>query len=93
MNRAFMETVRSLHLDQRGCAMATAGFVAVVAMSIWLLLQLLKYTVDEIRANPPQPPLIGVCVGRDLPVLQQLYPNLRTELVRAQFDCWEVDGQ
>src|SRR5262249_34407280 len=49
-----------------------------------------KYTVDEIRSNPLQPPLIGVCVARDLPVLQQLYPNLRTELVRAQFVCWEV---
>ena len=49
-----------------------------------------KYTVDEIRANPPQPPLIGACVERDLPVLQQLYPNLRAEFVRAQFVCWEV---
>jgi hypothetical protein len=49
-----------------------------------------KYTVDKIRANPPQPPLIGACVARDLPVLQQLYPNLRAELVRAQFVCWEV---
>ncbi|HYR21848.1 MAG TPA: phospholipid carrier-dependent glycosyltransferase [Chthoniobacterales bacterium] len=47
-----------------------------------------KYTVDEIRSNPPPAPLIGVCVARDLPVLQQLYPNLRTELVRAQFVCW-----
>ena len=52
-----------------------------------------KYTVDEIRSNPPQAPLIGVCVARDLPVLQQLYPNLRTELVRAQFVCWEVAAQ
>ncbi len=49
-----------------------------------------KYTADEIRSNPPQAPLIGVCVARDLPVLQQLYPNLRTDLVRAQFVCWEV---
>jgi 4-amino-4-deoxy-L-arabinose transferase-like glycosyltransferase len=51
-----------------------------------------KYTVDEIRANPPQPPLIGVCVARDLPVLQQLYPNFRLELARAQFICWQVPG-
>jgi 4-amino-4-deoxy-L-arabinose transferase-like glycosyltransferase len=52
-----------------------------------------KYTVDEIRSNPPPPPLIGVCLARDLPVLQQLYPNLRTELVRAQFVCWEIAAQ
>ena len=49
-----------------------------------------KYTVDEIRLNPPQPPLIGACVARDLPVVQQLYPNARVNLARAQFVCWEV---
>jgi len=52
-----------------------------------------KYTVDEIHANPPQPPLIGACVSRDLPVLQQLYPNLEAQLTRAQFVCWEVAVQ
>ena len=52
-----------------------------------------KYTVDEIRADPPRPPLIGACVARDLPVLQQLYPNLQTQLARAQFVCWEVAAQ
>jgi 4-amino-4-deoxy-L-arabinose transferase-like glycosyltransferase len=52
-----------------------------------------KYTADEILANPPQPPLIGVCVSRDLPVLQQLYPNLQVELARAQFICWQVATQ
>jgi len=49
-----------------------------------------KYTIDEIQANPPQPPLIGACVSRDLPLLQQLYPNLQVELARAQFVCWQV---
>jgi 4-amino-4-deoxy-L-arabinose transferase-like glycosyltransferase len=52
-----------------------------------------KYTVDEIRADPPRPPLIGACVARDLPILQQLYPNLQTQLTRAQFVCWEVTAQ
>ncbi|HST30516.1 MAG TPA: hypothetical protein VLK27_06715 [Chthoniobacterales bacterium] len=52
-----------------------------------------KYTVDQIRANPPSPPLIGACVSRDLPVLQQLYPNLQVELASAQFVCWEVAAQ
>jgi len=49
-----------------------------------------KYTVDEIRGNPPPPPVIGVCVARDLPVIRQLYPNLQTELVRSQFTCWQA---
>ena len=52
-----------------------------------------KYTVDEIRANPPPPPLIGACVSRDLPILQQLYPTLHVALVRANFVCWEVVTQ
>ena len=52
----------------------------------------MKYTVDEIRSNPPQPPLIGACVSRDLPILQQLYPNLEVQLSRAQFVCWQVTG-
>jgi hypothetical protein len=49
-----------------------------------------KYTADEIRADPPQPPLIGVCVSRDLPLLHQLYPSLQAEFARAKFVCWRV---
>lgn len=52
-----------------------------------------KYTTDEIHANPPQPPLIGACVARDLPLLQQLYPNLQVDLTRARFVCWQVAAQ
>lgn len=52
-----------------------------------------KYTPDEIRENPPQPPLIGVCVSRDLPLLQQLYPNLQVALTRSKFICWQVAAQ
>jgi hypothetical protein len=52
-----------------------------------------KYTVDEIRANPPQPPLVGACVSRDLPVVKGLYPNVQVELVRGQFTCWQVFAQ
>jgi 4-amino-4-deoxy-L-arabinose transferase-like glycosyltransferase len=49
-----------------------------------------KYTVEQIRADPPQPPLVGACVLRDLPVIQEIYPNLQVELTRAQFVCWQV---
>ena len=52
-----------------------------------------KYTVDQVRANPPSPPLIGACISRDLPILQQLYPNLHVELTRTQFVCWKVAAQ
>jgi 4-amino-4-deoxy-L-arabinose transferase-like glycosyltransferase len=50
-----------------------------------------KYTVDEIRRSPPPPPLLGVCVTRDFPVVQSLYPNVQKQFTRAQFIIWRVD--
>jgi tryptophan-rich sensory protein len=52
-----------------------------------------KLTPDEIRADPPKPPLIGVAVARDFLIVQELYPNVQVELTRAQFICWRVPGQ
>ena len=49
-----------------------------------------KYTVDEIRSNPPKPPVIGACVTRDFPIIKGVYPNVEVELTRAQFICWQV---
>jgi hypothetical protein len=49
-----------------------------------------KYTVDEIRSNPPKPPVIGACVARDFPFIKGVYPNVRVELTRGQFTCWQV---
>jgi hypothetical protein len=52
-----------------------------------------KLTVDQIRSNPPNPPLVGACVDRDFPVVRQLYPNVQVELARAQFICWRVPSE
>lgn len=52
-----------------------------------------KYTVDEIRAAPPTPPLIGACVARDFPVVKELYPDVKVRLTRAQFICWQVSAR
>lgn len=52
-----------------------------------------KFTTQEIRANPPKPPLIGASVARDFPVVQELYPNVQVELTRAQFVCWQVPAE
>jgi hypothetical protein len=49
-----------------------------------------RYTVDEIRNDPPKPPLIGACVARDFPIVREVYPNVQVELVQAQFMCWQV---
>jgi len=52
-----------------------------------------KLTTEEIRANPPRPPLIGACVVRDFPAVQKLYPKVRVALNRAQFVCWQVSAE
>jgi 4-amino-4-deoxy-L-arabinose transferase-like glycosyltransferase len=57
-----------------------------------LRLPVVKYTVDEIRQTPPEPPIIGVCVTRDFPVIQTLYPNVEVQFTRAQFILWRVTG-
>jgi len=49
-----------------------------------------NYTPDQLRERRPVPPLIGVCVTRDFPVVQELYPNAEVRLARAQFICWQV---
>ena len=51
-----------------------------------------RYTVDEIRANPPPPPTIGVCIARDFPVVQAVYPEVNIQFARNQFIVWKVAG-
>jgi len=51
-----------------------------------------RYTVEKIRSNPPKPPVVGVCVARDFPVVREVYPDVQIKLVRAQFMCWQVSG-
>ena len=50
-----------------------------------------KYTVNEIQQSPPAPPLIGVCVARDLPKVQAVYPGLQIQFTRAHFILWRVE--
>ena len=54
---------------------------------------LMKFTVDQIRREPPKPPVIGACVARDFPVVKELYPNVQVQLTRAQFICWKVPAE
>ncbi len=50
-----------------------------------------KYSVDEIRQSPPSPPMIGVCVTRDFPAVQTVYPSAKVQFTRGQFLIWSVD--
>src|SRR5438270_492706 len=52
-----------------------------------------KYTVDEIRSDPPKPPVIGACVAGDFSVVREVYPTVHVQLTRAQFICWQVDSE
>ncbi len=52
-----------------------------------------KLTVDELRRTPPRPPVVGVSVQCDFPVIQQVYPNVKIEFTRAQFIVWRVNAE
>lgn len=48
------------------------------------------YTLDELQTTRPKPPLIGVCVARDFPAVQKIYPEVQVQFSRKQFVCWQV---
>jgi hypothetical protein len=50
-----------------------------------------KLTVDQLRRAPPSPPVLGVCVERDFPVVREVYPNVQVQFTRAQFILWRAD--
>jgi len=50
-------------------------------------------TLEEIQRFRPDPPLLGVCVVRDFPVIQQLYPGVLGQFRRAQFIIWRVNAR
>jgi 4-amino-4-deoxy-L-arabinose transferase-like glycosyltransferase len=52
-----------------------------------------KLTVEQLRRAPPSPPVAGVCVQRDFPVVQEVYPNVKVEFTRDQFILWRVNAQ
>jgi hypothetical protein len=45
------------------------------------------------RAAAPAPPVIGVCVVRDFPVVREVYPNVEIRFTRAQFILWRVTAE
>lgn len=53
----------------------------------------IKLTTDELRGTPPLPPVLGVCVARDFPVVQKAYPNVQVQFDRDQFILWRADLQ
>ena len=52
-----------------------------------------KLSVDELRGAPPPPPVLGVCVAEDFPLVQGVYGNVQKQFTRAQFIVWRVDAE
>jgi 4-amino-4-deoxy-L-arabinose transferase-like glycosyltransferase len=50
-------------------------------------------TLEQVRQTPSLPPIVGVCVVRDFPVIQQVYPRVQTQFRLAQFIVWRVDSE
>jgi hypothetical protein len=49
-----------------------------------------RLTVDELRGAPPAPPVLGVCVMQDFPLVREVYGNVKMQFARAQFVLWQV---
>jgi 4-amino-4-deoxy-L-arabinose transferase-like glycosyltransferase len=52
-----------------------------------------RLSVEQIRQAPPSPPVLGVCVQRDFPAVQEIYPSVKVEFTRAQFILWRVSAE
>jgi len=50
-------------------------------------------TLEQLRQAPSPPPVVGVCVVRDFPVVQEVYPKVQTQFSLAQFIVWRVDSE
>ena len=49
-----------------------------------------KYTTEELRKSPPPAPILGACVKRDLPVVEEVYPGVKVRFTRGDFIIWSV---
>ncbi len=52
-----------------------------------------RLTIEQIRKAPPAPPVIGVCIRRDFPVVQEVYPGAQVEFALAQFVIWRAEAR
>ncbi len=52
---------------------------------------LANFSVAQIRQNPPRPPLLGICLARDLPVLRDQFPNLKIAAQTGELIRWQVE--
>lgn len=52
---------------------------------------LTKYTSEQIRHSPPTPPVLGVCVADDFPVVQEVYADPKIQFTLARFIVWRID--
>lgn len=48
-----------------------------------------RRTLEEFRQAPPPRPVVGVCLARDFPIVQSVYPEAKIELALDDFVCWQ----
>ena len=51
---------------------------------------IMRSRIDEFRQMPPQAPVLGVCVTRDFPIVQEVYPNVERQFTQGQLVLWRV---
>jgi Dolichyl-phosphate-mannose-protein mannosyltransferase len=85
-----------LFAAEAGRALLDIGLAFFTTFAIFrgnLRFPVAKLTVDELRGAPPPPPILGVCVARDFPLVQAVYSKVQMQFTRAQFILWRVDAE
>jgi 4-amino-4-deoxy-L-arabinose transferase-like glycosyltransferase len=49
-----------------------------------------RWTISEFRETPPARPVFGVCVDRDFPVVQTIYPEAKIDIAAGQWIAWQT---
>ena len=49
-----------------------------------------RFSLDKLRKASPPRPVIGVCVARDFPAIQSVYPEAEIVSALDPFICWRA---
>lgn len=49
-----------------------------------------RFSLDNLRRQPPSRPVVGVCDIRDFPAIQNVYPEVEIAFALDQFTCWRT---
>lgn len=49
-----------------------------------------RWTISQFRETPPMRPVVGVCLDRDFPVVQTIYPEAKIDIAAGSWIGWQT---